>query len=101
MQTEISFLLELVLNHKLPAGAKQACLERIKSVEEALAARAPIAPQRANAAVMQTPSTQRLLEGAPSPDNVAVVAPAAPVIPPRVVGGEVSTGAGTRGPRKF
>lgn len=84
METEIKFLLRLVLDYKLPAEAKKMCLERIGIVEESLANRPrAVTPQAANPMITSTPM--------------------APMIEPpqRVVGGEISTGPGLKGPRKF
>lgn len=91
--TEIRFLLDLVLNHKLPPGAKKLCLERIVEVEENLTIKMISPIQRT---IEQAPSTQRLME--------AQIQTSAPLMPPpsqRIVGGEVNTGNGTKGPRKF
>ena len=100
MQTEIRFLLDLVLNYKLPAEAKKLCLERIGEVEASLALpQRPLIPLIRNP-IEQAPSTQRLMDM----QGTAPVTPmTAPVINPaqRIVGGEVNTGNGTRGPRKF
>jgi hypothetical protein len=123
MQTEIRFLLDLVLEHKLPAEAKRLCLERIGEVEASLASRPSqsIMPIHRPAPQEQAPSTQRLLEtqlsrmASPTPESIAAnalnnvqsptiqMAALTPAIPAhqRIVGGEVNTGNGTRGPRKF
>jgi len=61
--TELSFLLELLLNHKLPKATKELVTERIKEVEAKLGS-APTPVQRApiRAASGQSPSTQKILE---------------------------------------
>ncbi len=92
MQTEIRFLLDLVLNHKLPAEAKKLCLERIGEVEASLIP----PPRHLSVSTAQAPSTQRALDA-----QIQTTAPTAPPIINRVVGGEIQTGNGTRGPRKF
>jgi hypothetical protein len=101
--TEIRFLLDLVLSHKLPPAAKKACLERIGEVEANLGQK-PAYVQNITPPLAQAPSTlaamQRhgMLPVEPAPPT------AAPILPPataRIVGGEVNTGNGTRGPRKF
>lgn len=55
--TELAFLLDLLLNHRLPAATKAAISDRLKEVEKMLApaprAPAPVPPQLAN----QAPST--------------------------------------------
>lgn len=115
MMTEIRFLLDLVLNHKLPQEAKKICLERIGEVEASLTkpASSPhmVSPMVIQHGAPQSPSTQRLLNihaNNPGPVNptLAPILPAmspAPVIPvsARIVGGEVNTGSGIKGPRKF
>lgn len=72
-ESEIQFLLNLVLNMKLSGDAKKLCLERIGKIEESL--RQPPRPflqpysdpgtQRSqNNPAAQAPSTQRLLDQA-------------------------------------
>lgn len=72
--TELTFLLELLLKHKLPLSTKAFVADRIKEVEGNLNARAPIhiaAPQpfvgqvKPAAVAMQAPSMQRLMEKYP------------------------------------
>jgi hypothetical protein len=84
LKTEIAWLLDLVLNHKLSPDAKKLCLERIGEVESSLVAKPSyqttgyMAPVRGTA---QAPSTQALLDaqaaiiGAPIPTT-----PAEPII---------------------
>lgn len=106
MQTEIQFLIDLLLNQKLSPAVRQLCVARIGEVEQLYGAtrNAPKTVQPisfdAGAAppIQQAPSTLALLE-----KHAQEAAPAPRIIPPqqRIVGGEVSTGAGTRGPRKF
>lgn len=64
IDSEIQFLLGLVLNHKLTGEVKKICLERIGKIEESL--RAAPAHQRPQP-VVQAPSMQRLLEDPPMP----------------------------------
>lgn len=112
IESEIQFLLGLVLNHKLTAGCKKICLERIGHIEERL--RSPQAVtvqtlpllQRGN---QQSPSTQALLDKHP---DLLAPAPvhAAPVhIPPAARDKETgmvnvvtstTSGGSTRGPSK-
>lgn len=59
--TELSFLLELLLTHKLAKGTKEAITNRIKEIEQCLRPPPPqqvIRPPR----TAQAPSTQRLLD---------------------------------------
>jgi hypothetical protein len=114
MKSEISFLLELVLEHKLQKATQTAIKERIKELEESPAQVFHARPQGfpiqqmaagvAQAGVAQAQSTIAAMarhagEDPPLPPSVAPTAP--PVIPQRIVGGEVTTGANTRGPRKW
>jgi hypothetical protein len=117
--TELQFLIDLLLNHKLRPETKKLVADRIGTVESSLRILVPKNPQEVprgtsiipNLAI-QAPSTQRALErdaivNAPVPASAmvgpaqprAVVTPAAPFA--RVPEREVSTGHGTRGPRKF
>lgn len=108
--TELQFLIDLLLNHKLNPATKKIIADRIGDVEIALRQIVPrgTSPQPTIAFVdpktAQAPSTQRLLErdGPPTPTPIvgAVVAPAMPATA-RIVGGEVNTGKGIKGPRKF
>lgn len=98
--TEIQFLIDLILNHKLSKEAKDLCTKRIGDVEANLTR----APQRIFTPIQppntaQAPSMQAILDKVP--DGSIIAAPQG--IPPsaRMVGGEVNTGGGTRGPRKF
>lgn len=95
MQTPISFILDLILDYELPADAQKRCRKYIRELEGSLGQKAITHPGRP-INLDQAPSTQRLLE--------AQAAAPLPLIPPminRVVGGEISTGPGTKGPRKF
>lgn len=89
--TELQFLLELLLKHKLSKETKQLVADRIGEVELKLRGNPGIAMARS---MEQAPST-----------IAAMAAQAAPVaLPPaaaRLVGGEVNNGDGTRGKRKF
>ncbi len=64
--TELSFLLDLLLNHKLPKGTKEAIVNRVKEIESkhgqnvgvwTQPAQPPRPPRTA-----QSPSTQRILD---------------------------------------
>lgn len=106
--TEIRFLLDLVLKHKLPEEAQKACLERIGEVEEQLQAK-PVANARP-AQPIQAASTANLIEEQEKRIQAVqaqgMLPPALPMrgaaIPAKVaVGGEVQTGMNSRGPRKW
>lgn len=96
--SELSFLLILLLDHKLPKPVKDLIKDRIKEIEAK--------PQQARSVSIPVLGTI----GAQAPSTIANLereqvaqAPQAP-LPPitnRIVGGEVDTGRGTRGPRKF
>lgn len=91
--SEIQFLLDLILNCKLPKLAKEKCLARIGEVESKLASSIQHI-QRPVISPIQAPSTQRLLEETEKP-----------VLPKTAIPGEVTThvgnGTAIRGPRKW
>ena len=76
--TELSFLLELLLNHKLPKSTREAVAARIKEVEGGLVGKAPalFIPPYATAAPSrpprseQSPSTQAILAEKFSPQEI-------------------------------
>ncbi len=100
--TELQWLIKMLTQHKLPKGVKDLFIERLGEVEGQLAKgmnynRPAVfipGPQA------QAPSTIAAMER-----QMAEPLPMPPVVPPlvtqRIVGGEVNTGNGTRGPRKF
>lgn len=98
--TEIQFLIDLILNGKLSASAKEKCVARIGEVEASLTKMNPKPiPQQPiiQTTTQQAPSMQRII------DEVAMTPTPAPkriVVPTEVI---TSTGNGTstRGPRKF
>jgi len=114
VESEIQFLLSLVLNHKLSSEVKKLCLERIGKIEESLRASPVTSPRSVSLpvvgtignGVIQAPSMQRILEQAQVPPPVA----AAPVhIPPTARDKETgmvnvvtstTPGGSTRGPSK-
>ncbi len=84
--TELSFLIELLLNHELPVGTKHAIAERIKEVEKNLQV-APVrlvhAPAPAiDPRVLQSPSTIALMAKHGHPIDAPVMPP---VIEPQPV----------------
>ncbi len=96
IQTPISFALDILLNCDTIEKAHKKCRKYIK-ILEAMGNNTPIRMQAPTPAFVQSPaqapSTQRLLDAhAPTP----AIPPAA-----RIVGGEVNTGGGTTGPRKW
>lgn len=109
--TELQFLIDLLLNHKLSPTTKKLVAERVSFVEEQMRPNKPTVPHRTMPNIpVQAPSTQAILDreaglDVPSPTNMMVAA--APTLPPsalatnRIVGGQVNTGNGTKGPRKF
>lgn len=96
MQTPISFALELLLDCETIEEVHKKCRKYIKYLESRESELHK--PQIMMVPTAQAPSTQRLLEQ----HGLAQVA-APPIVPPaaRIVGGEIPTGNGTRGPRKF
>ncbi len=93
--TPISFALEILLDCETIEKAHKACRKYIKLLESDATAQFTPAPRDiyGKPIATQAPSTQRLME-----QHSAAPAIAAPA---RIVGGEVQTGDGTRGPRKF
>lgn len=75
--TELSFLVDLLLNHKLPVATRRAVAERIKEVERYFLPSNTASKQYSASASNQAPSTQRILERNPD----LFVAPP-PVMPP-------------------
>lgn len=98
--TPISFALEIILDCETIEEAHKKCRKYIKTLEGAQST-----PRVTIAASRQAPSTQALLakqEAAiQAAEAAGIVAPPPAVLPPRILGGEVTTGNGTRGPRKF
>lgn len=83
MVSELSFLIELLLNHRLQKGTKDAIAARIKDVEGRVSTSVPIASPHLRPVVpgmaVQSPSTQAILDRNPDlaaviPQPVAVVA---------------------------
>ena len=91
--TPISFALEIILDCTTIEEAHKRARKYIKELEKGQAS-PRVSIQRTTE---QAPSTQRLLE--------AQLQTSAPLVAPptaqRIVGGEVSTGNGTKGPRKW
>jgi hypothetical protein len=99
MTTELQWLIKMLTQHKLPSGLKDLFIERIGEVEASLS-KPSIRMQQVNPGVhyapIQAPSMQRAID---EMNNDAPVMP--PIAQKRIIGGEVDTGKGTRGPRKF
>ena len=105
VMTEIQFLIELLLNHKMSPDVKKLCTERIGEVASRLG-QLPAPAQLVRhpgppSSLDQSPSTLALMaKHAADELGEPIVAKTLPRVQ-RIVGGEVSTGNGTRGPRKF
>lgn len=64
--TELTFLVELLLNHKLPKATKDLVAQRIREVEEGLILRPSPPPRVApSPQAAQAPSTQAILDRNP------------------------------------
>lgn len=109
MTTDIKWLVDILLNYKLPEPVKELFIARIGQIEESLS-KSQFAPRGSAGSniiqaptLMQAPSTQRIL------DEIANETPlikAKPVQVPAVIDKEtgraiINTGKGTSGPRKF
>lgn len=94
--TELSFLIDLLLNQKLNKQVKELVANRIRDIET----KAPQAPMPVVRGA-QAPSTIANMTGQPLQAISHV--PSVPLVSAegRIVGGEVSTGNGIKGPRKF
>lgn len=90
--TEIQFLLDLVLNCKPNATIRKKCLERIGEVESKLK------PTNQPPILTRAPAHMLPPQALPLPNAAPTVLPMASQ---RIIGGEVSTGEGLKGPRKF
>ena len=90
--TELQWLIKILTQQKLSTAMKDLFIERIGEVEANLIPKAHGTRPMINS-MAQAASTQRILDEPIS----------TPIIPPtqRIIGGEVSTGNGTKGPRKF
>ena len=85
--TELSFLVSLLLEHKLSPTTKKAVAERIKEVESR---QAPAAPQiqaqvQRPPKTLQSASTQRILDEMASNGETLPVAPVVTEAPPAAV----------------
>lgn len=107
MQTPISFALEIVLDCETIEEARKLARKYIKDLERAPKTNQPniVNTPRVIHGALQSPSTQRILdEMAVEAANLpAPVLPTVPRIPTaaRIVGGEVNTGNGIKGPKKW
>lgn len=104
MTTDIKWLVDILLNYKLPEPVKELFIARIGQIEESLHQQ-PAKPiiQLQPPIMMQAPSTQRILDEIA---NEIPVVKAKPVQIPAVIDKEtgraiINTGKGTSGPRKF
>lgn len=105
MQSPISFLVELVLDCDLPDEAKKRCRKYIKELTDSTNDSSVYTSKKpVKTTIMQAPSTQRLMQQHDLDGHGTVPMNPTPALPPptaRIVGGEIQTGNGTRGPRKF
>ena len=92
--TELSFLLDLLLNHKLLTNTKKSVVERIQFIEGQMSVQQPIKTKPVSIATPLEPVTVQAQQ-AVAERNIAIQAAVAgkPI--------EVATGGGSRGPRKF
>lgn len=100
--TEIQWLVDVMLNHKLSESVKQKFIARIGEVE------ANLIPRSSNGRTVGFGPTNGgsipSLGTTQAPSTIAALERQEQPIPPvaqRIVGGEVNTGNGTKGPRKF
>lgn len=76
--TELSFLLELLMNHKLPKATKDLILKRVKEVEESLYAK-PIPMQRYTGPAQAASTLASFEKHGPLPSIEMPLMPAGPV----------------------
>lgn len=118
MKSEISFLLDLILDEELSPAVQKLCRRRIRDLESNVVSRPIVATQtpiRVNTGAVQAPSTQRLLDemasqtGAPVPiepvTHIAQTAQAAAAMAARQSAINIAISgkpeAGRTSPRKF
>jgi len=97
MQTPISFILDLILDYELPPDAQKACRKYVRELEKSITPVPTVRPIRP-VGIQQAPSTQRLME---QQETNPIVGPPVVTAANRIVGGEVNTGHGSKGPRKW
>lgn len=85
--SELQWLIYMLTKQKLQPKLKDMFISRIGEVESRLST-----PQARPVPMMQAPSTQKLLNE---------IELGTPVIPKRIIGGDVDNGDGTKGKRKF
>lgn len=83
----------MLTKEKLSTHLKDLFIERIGDVEASFTKPQPFTVRP----MAQAPSTQRILDGMDHEQQTPNMPPPAK----RIVGGEVDTGKGTRGPRKY
>lgn len=102
MRTEIQFLIDVILNHKLPSQVKDVLIARIGEVEASLQSRPIARPLLPVSAPLQAPSTQRILdEMALEGGSVITPPPQTRMVVPTEIITSKGNGTSTRGPRKF
>lgn len=72
MMTELSFLIDLLLNDELPRPIKELVAKRIKEVEETFAAKPPQPTHAIRSTLPQAPSTLANLAKHPEPMAVPI-----------------------------
>jgi anti-sigma factor RsiW len=116
MKTDRELLMEVFLDEGVPLKLKKRIAKHLGSMVSApLSSTVPAAiiPVRSlNGSLLQSPSTQKLLEAQEAAVNAAsaagilppaILAPQKPIVPvaARIVGGQVNNGDGTTGKRKW
>ncbi len=103
--TEIAWLVQFIMKHKISDEAKEACIARIGEVESSIASRPTPTVQPLP---VHRPISQAQLQDMQGEGGATAIVPPLTQrpLPPPLVGAiphkvEVHTGNGTRGPRKF
>lgn len=105
--TELQFLIDLLLNHKLNPTTKKLVADRIGQVESTYRAPLPAAihsPSVFRPTTVQAPSTQAILDrevGADVSSPTPLPTPVPKMATDRIVGGEINTGQNIKGKRKW
>lgn len=99
--TELSWLVDLLLNHKLSKPVRDHVANRIRDIEAATPKAAPQVVRHAVVPGQQAPSTIANMNGEGSAKAISHIPTMTISAENRIIGGEISTGAGIRGPRKF
>jgi len=92
--TPISFALEILLDCETIEKAHKAARKYIKELEKM---QAPAQPVMIRQAQIQAPSTQRILAEMAAEGTAAM----SPIMPPKIQGGMIDNGDGTKSKRKW